>query len=172
MAMARPARPAPVSWTWFKLAAPVGLELAAEPDAPLEPVGSEDPVPEAAREAPLNRVRIVISSINCNHGDIGYLPDEAAAPAEPVADAALLAAPEGAAGAPTPAVWVLGKKLAMQAWTHWLNFSVAAGDPSPWSHLLAHSFVSTAWEELGRAMPKHEAWQVTSAGSQLSAQLT
>lgn len=33
-------------------------------------------------------------------------------------------------------------------------------EPSPWSHFAAHSVVSTAWEELGRAMPMHEARQV------------
>jgi hypothetical protein len=37
---------------------------------------------------------------------------------------------------------------------------VASAEPSPWSHFAAHSVVSTAWEELGRAMPKQEAWQV------------
>lgn len=37
---------------------------------------------------------------------------------------------------------------------------MASAEPSPWSHLAAHSVVSTAWEELGRAMPKQEAWQV------------
>lgn len=37
---------------------------------------------------------------------------------------------------------------------------MASAEPSPWSHFAAHSVVSTAWEELGRAMPKQEAWQV------------
>jgi hypothetical protein len=37
---------------------------------------------------------------------------------------------------------------------------VASLEPSPWSHFSAHSVVSTAWEELARAAPKHEAWQV------------
>ena len=37
---------------------------------------------------------------------------------------------------------------------------MASAEPSPWSHFAAHSVVSTAWEELGRAIPKQEAWQV------------
>lgn len=59
----------------------------------------------------------------------------------------------------------------MQLWTQSEYFFVASAVPSPWSHLAAHSVVSTAWEELGRAMPKHEAWQVTSAGLQAWTQL-
>jgi len=59
----------------------------------------------------------------------------------------------------------------MQPWTHLLYLSVASGVPSPWSHFAAHSLVSTTWEELGRAMPKHWAWQVTSPAGQATAQL-
>ena len=48
----------------------------------------------------------------------------------------------------------------MQLWTQSEYFLVSSAEPSPWSHLAAHSVVSTAWEELGRAMPMHEARQV------------
>lgn len=44
-------------------------------------------------------------------------------------------------------------------------------EPSPWSHLAAHSLVAIAWEALGRALPKHAAWQFTSPASQSMAQL-
>lgn len=47
----------------------------------------------------------------------------------------------------------------MQLWTHFEYLSVASLVPSPWSQLAAHSVVSTAWEELGRATPKQEARQ-------------
>lgn len=71
------------------------------------------------------------------------------------------AAPEeaGAPGTRAP-VWDEGKRLAMQLWTQSEYFWVASALPSPWSHLAAHSLVATAWEELGRAMPKQEAWHV------------
>jgi hypothetical protein len=49
---------------------------------------------------------------------------------------------------------------------------VALGDPSPWSHLAAHSLVWTTWEALGRALPKHAAWQLTSPASQAMAHCT
>lgn len=76
------------------------------------------------------------------------------------------------AGALLKAVWVLGKRLLMQASTHLAYFWEAGVEPSPWSHLAAHSLVSMAWEAFGRALPKHAAWQVTSPGVQARAQLT
>ena len=60
----------------------------------------------------------------------------------------------------------------MQASTHLEKASVAAGDPSPWSHLAAHSLVAMACEALGRALPKHLAWQLTSPASQFKAHET
>lgn len=94
----------------------------------------------------------------------------AAAP-EPVPLAALEAALEAAAPPGTLTVWLLGKSLAMQDWTQSLYLWVASGEPSPWSHSAAHSVVSTAWEELGRATPTQAAWQVTSPSGQATAQL-
>jgi len=124
-------------------AAPVDC-AGGDPDSVLEPVGLPEPEPEAAEP-------------------VGAEEPVAAAP---VPEAGALEAAPGMA-----TVWELGNKLAMQDCTHWENFSVASGEPSPWSHLAAHSLVATAWEELGRAMPKQAAWQVTSAGSQATAQL-
>lgn len=49
---------------------------------------------------------------------------------------------------------------------------MAEGEPSPWSHLAAHSLVSMTWEALGRALPKHAAWQLTSPASQAIAHWT
>jgi len=103
--------------------------------------------------------------------------EEPVAPVAPVAAAEEPAALEaGAAPAPagalTKAVWELGKRLLMQLSTHCAYFWEAATEPSPWSHLAAHSLVSMAWEALGRALPRHAAWQLTSPASQARAQLT
>lgn len=139
----RPARPAPAMRAEFMSAAPVAWGLAPEPE------------PDAPAEA------------------------EAVARAELVAEAAALAAPPdavpaGPAGAAPGmfAVWLLGKRLLMQASTHLAKASEAGVEPSPWSHLAAHSLVAIAWLALGRALPKHAAWQVTSPASHARAQLT
>jgi hypothetical protein len=139
-ARTRPARPAPATWTWFELAAPVEEEEAAEPDAVAEPVGW-DAVPEAAREAPwvtcqhlhnhksrssnapeCNYTNALRGLRLCNTKRAHYLPDEAADWAAPVALAPALGAPDWLAPADptagTATVWLLGKKLAMQLWTH------------------------------------------------------
>lgn len=72
-----------------------------------------------------------------------------------------VAAPEEAAAPITKEpVWDEGKRLAMQLCWQSEYFWVASAVPSPWSQLAAHSVVSTAWEELGCAMPKQDAWQV------------
>ena len=98
--------------------------------------------------------------------EICNVPVEAVGLAElaPVPVAAAEAPAEEAGAAPPPGimapVWEEGKRLAIQLWTQSEYFSVASLVPSPWSHLAAHSVVSTAWEELGRAMPKHAAWQL------------
>lgn len=59
----------------------------------------------------------------------------------------------------------------MQACTHWLYFSVAAGEPSPWSQFMAHSVVWSTWDELGCAAPTQAAWQFTSPAGQLAMQV-
>jgi hypothetical protein len=56
------------------------------------------------------------------------------------------------------AVWLLGKRLAMQPCTQSLNCFAALAEPSPWSHLAAHLLVSIAWLALGRAIPWQAAW--------------
>jgi len=146
----RPAKPAPAKPTEALPAAPVAEGEAAEPepDTVEEPVGRTE-VPAAV--------------------PVGL--------EEPVATAAELAALEAGeapapAGASTKAVWVLGKRLLMQLSTHSEYFWVAAAEPSPWSHLAAHSLVAMAWEALGRALPRHAAWQSTSPALQARAQLT
>jgi len=146
----RPAKPAPAKPTEALPAAPVAVGEAAEPepDTVEEPVGRTE-VPAAV--------------------PVGL--------EEPVATAAELAALEAGeapapAGASTKAVWELGKRLLMQLSTHCEYFWVAAAEPSPWSHLAAHSLVSMAWEALGRALPRHAAWQLTSPALQARAQLT
>jgi hypothetical protein len=60
----------------------------------------------------------------------------------------------------------------MQLAWHSAKASEASVEPSPWSHLAAHSLVSTTWEAFGRALPRHAAWQVTSPAVQANAQLT
>lgn len=126
----------------MELAAPVAEGAAPEP----EPVWLAEPEPEPERDAP---------------EAVGL-----AAP-EPVPEAA------GEAAAPGIRVPVCdeGKSLAMQLCTQSEYLLDSSVDPSPWSHFAAHSLVSTAWEELGRAMPKQEARQVTSESSQVLRQL-
>lgn len=90
--------------------------------------------------------------------------------AEPEATEPVVAAPEDDPAA-AMAVWVVGKKLAMQACWHSAYFLVAAGEPSPWSHFMAHWVVSSTCEELGWAAPTHAAWQLTSPAGQAAMQV-
>lgn len=106
------------------------------------------------------------------NNEIFDIPDEAEAVglAAPVAPDLM---EEAAPAAPAPkAVWLLGNKLLMHPCTQPSKAFAAAGEPSPWSHLAAQLLVSITWDALGRALPKHEAWHITSPALHCNAQLT